>query len=340
MLSLISNYDQAINKIIEEIKETAKDDQIIICLYIWEPSFSSDLFLEELRRAAKRGVKIHIAVDFSYASNFARLIEKTKSFFPSIKELAKEFPNQVCLNHNRFPNHSKYFIFKKKNNSSAFFGGINISDRFKEWKDFLIYVKDDRVVDEILEKLEGQSQHYMGLNQKEIQFVTNQPRFKLYEVRSALYDFFADESFDKYVVSMAYIDSEGVDVLENALQRNVRVELILPQKANVYYHANIKSACRLIEKYNSIEINLHPKMVHTKAAVAYKSSVPKLSFVGSANFKKNSFYTLGEFNALIKNNELNAQLDGEMKILLKESRRMEKVTKYNKILAAFEEVFG
>lgn len=65
-----------------------------------------------------------------------------------------------------------------------------------------------------------------------------------------------------------------------------------------------------------------------------------MSFIGSANFKKRSFNTLGEFNALIRDEEFNAQLDKELNMLLDQSRKIKEAAKYSRVRAVLEEIFG
>ena len=79
-------------------------------------------------------------------------------------------------------------------------------------------------------------------------------------------------------------------------------------------------------------------MIHIKAVLAEGGGVLR-SCVGSANLKKNSFDSLGEFNGLIYDHELNIQLQTEVKAI-KSDCRPYSPTPYKKLLSHLEEFFG
>ena len=82
-----------------------------------------------------------------------------------------------------------------------------------------------------------------------VQFVCNRREHDRYEVEPAFRAIFNDERLMRYRLTMAYLGPRwGVELLEMALRRGATVELLLPARANVYAHANLKAAQKLLER--------------------------------------------------------------------------------------------
>eukprot|EP00966_Prymnesium_polylepis_P255473 5902653-Prymnesium_polylepis.1 len=112
---------------------------------------------------------------------------------------------------------------------------------------------------------------------------------------------------------MAYLGPRwGVELLEMALVRGATVELLLPRRANVYAHANLKAAQKLLERgWPTLTIHLCPEMVHAKATLAHDGTGgAPVAFLGSANLVRGSM-NLPVWCQLLPYDELNVLVRDE-----------------------------
>ncbi len=336
VLDLITSYGEAVDLICKEISRCGEGDRIAISLYIWEPGKSSDCVIEELKAALGRGTQVFIEVDESHVSAFARMVEGTTTYLKKLRTLAKEFP-ELHIKGGRHPNHSKVYLFSRKNGTSTLmFGSLNLGDRFKNWKDFLVHYESEKIGQEVFER------YVLGkdvpVREMDVQPVVNNSSKKEYGITAALEEVFGDFSLDKYLVTTAYIDSRGFALLAKALLRKAHVTLVLPARANVYHNANVRIINALVQRFPNIEVYCHEQMVHAKSIWA---SGPNgtLSFLGSANLKRNSMILLSEFNGIVRNQDFNKKLQEGIEAIISESSRYQPV-RYNRILSRLEELLG
>jgi len=157
---LLCGYRNTLQALHTDLEQTVAGDTIIFSVYVLEPGNSTMLVLDALRRAAERGVNLDLSVDRSAASRFTSWCEGTKSRASDMLALAQAFPATVSFKGQTVPTHAKYIIFHRPNaTSSAIFGGVNIGDRFEDWKDFTIRVKGNNVVQELAESLSLHTKH-------------------------------------------------------------------------------------------------------------------------------------------------------------------------------------
>lgn len=110
-------------------------------------------------------------------------------------------------------------------------------------------------------------------------------------VLPSLVRFFADPTLLRYVVSAAYLDASGADLLRVALSRGASVTLVVPSSPNVYAHANNEALTSLIRDGGGWGTALRVRrlmtsMLHAKAAVGIRRNGSQVAFCGSANLKK------------------------------------------------------
>lgn len=336
-MNLITDYEDAVNTICEEVDKSVQGDEIVFSLYIWEPGESSDCILAKLDDAAKRGVKILFDIDHSYVVRFARLVEKTESFIGKLKELAKKYPNKVGCTKEFHPNHKKYYLFKRgSGESTLIFGSMNLGDRFKDWKDLLVSYRDEEIGTYVYRRfVEGEIINYS--KDKFFSLVANEPDKKIFEIREKLASIFGDEKYFTFTVITPYIDHRGIDLMQKAVSRGARIDLILPANANIYQQANLRTLSEF-SKFENVNIHLYKKMIHIKAVLA-EGAESLMSCVGSANLKRNSFDTLGELNAIINDQNFNSQLKKEMTEIVKDSTSYVPMP-YKIFTAYLEELLG
>ena len=116
----------------------------------------------------------------------------------------------------------------------------------------------------------------------------------------------------------------GVELLELALRRGAHVELLLPARANVYAHANLLAAQRLLDgDWPTLRLSLDPEMMHAKATLASDGEGGHAAFLGSANLVRGSMnlpvwlrlLPFDELNVLVNEPAFCSELDEAMDAL-------------------------
>lgn len=337
MLNLITTYNDSIEVICAEIANCEAEDQIVFSLYIWEPGPSSIRVLQELERAVQRNVKIIFDVDHSYVVKFARFVEKTETFMGELTKFEKKYPKNVSFSSGLYPNHKKYYLFKRKNGlSTLIFGSMNLGDRFSDWKDLLVVFKDSEVGEYIFNRF------ILGKETKlsdsyPVKIIANEPERKIFQVENALAELLSNNAYTNYQVITPYIDLRGLMLLKKALEHKAKIQLVVPARANIYQNSNMR-ALKIFSRFNGVTIYLFNKMIHAKLILATGEN-KKMLCIGSANLKKKSFDKLGEFNGFTNDGELNQQMSSEMKSIIKDCKIFEP-TPYKKIMSRIEEFLG
>ena len=163
-----------------------------------------------------------------------------------------------------------------------------------------------------------------------VEIVCNRRDQRRYEIEPTFRALFADPSLTRYRIAMAYLGHRwGVELLEYALRRGARVDLLLPERANVYACENLKAAQTLLDAgWPTLRVYLmpEPEMVHAKATLAYSASPGEgesdaVAFLGSANLVRGSMnlpvhcglLPYDELNVLVREpafcDELGASMD-------------------------------
>ena len=138
---LLTSYDATIALLEDEIAACSRGDEVFLQLYLLEGGSSSEAVLASLEAAgAERGVRVTFVLDVSYVSMLSRLTEKTTTLIPRVEQLATEQPQWCSCTYGSKPDHSKYALFLRAEPgaSSAMLGGMNLGDRFRDWRDFVV----------------------------------------------------------------------------------------------------------------------------------------------------------------------------------------------------------
>lgn len=166
-----------------------------------------------------------------------------------------------------------------------------------------------------------------------VQFIANRREQRRYEIEATFRALFSDQHLQHYRVVMAYLGHRwGVELIECALKRGARVELLLPARSNVYACENLKAAQTLIDgQWPSLRLYLSPTMVHAKAMLARDSTGGSpVAFLGSANLVRGSMnlpvhcglLPYDELNVLIRESGFCNDLDASMNTLFERAREV------------------
>lgn len=336
---LIQSYDEAFAAIHTEILASGAGDRIRVSVWILEPGETSEELLRSLRAAAERGAEVSVSVDGTNASLVQRLWERTETLLPRVRALAAEVEGFRCVER-KDPDHAKYAIFQRASGPSvAIWGGINMGDRFRHWRDFVVRL-EGALADEVAAKVAGEGEPFSYPPPADaLCLVANVPASGLYEIRPAFQALLEDPAVERIRIAMAYLDRWGNEVLQIALDRGAQVELLMPKLANVYHDANLMSLERILP-HPGLRAFAYPEMLHAKVSLAYGREGLRAAFFGSANLKRYSLNVLGELNALVTLPTLNADLESAVDALFAESEEITGPLRYWRLKAVVEERLG
>jgi phosphatidylserine/phosphatidylglycerophosphate/cardiolipin synthase-like enzyme len=334
-LALLVSYDETIAALERDLDALAAGDRASLDFYLLELGASTDRILGALSRAAQRGARVALSVDATMASRLSRLWEGTGTLLPSALALAAAQPDRFRVIARHVPDHSKVAIFRPRAGTpSALFGGINLGDRFRSWRDCMVRVEGSTLVDDLVARRRGEAASASST----ATFVVNAPEASVFEIWKAFLALVNDHRLVRFRVAMAYLDLAGVEVLRRVLARGASLDLILPARANVYHDANMRALASLMTAGPVRALGCRD-MMHAKILLAWDAAGAATTFLGSANLKRNSFRTFGELNILTTDRELTAAVERIMDSIASASDPI-LTPRYRSTVAAIEERLG
>ena len=355
--TLLENGKTAFPVILDAIEKA--EESLEINMFIWRDDEIGNRLAKTVLKTADRGVKVRLSVD-KYGSVLEHLEESRKSFFHKKTNFSENFkiwslktfypehrakgkvrdeyselyekilahPN-IELEKDIFKaDHSKYYIIDGK---KLFLGGINVEDKElgkdkqeREYQDYMVELLGEEYVENFKAKWFGgenlSSEYYFDVNTKRV----TPYRFEMEENYLSL----IRNAKEELTIIMPYFSplKKFVEEIILAVERGVRVRIMLPKRSNFQNDTNYKTAKILSKKSKGkIAIYFTPKMAHTKLLMTENW----VSF-GSTNITMKAFNQLAELNLRVKNVEdsfVNSLKDSVEKHFL----ISEKVTDYNQI---------
>lgn len=320
-VEILHNGEQAYPEMIKAIDEAK--EKIYLCTYIFETNEYGKKFIEALVRAQKRGVDIKVIIDgvgakYSYPTAYTLLKEEGIS----VKKFLPLSLSRRSL-HLNLRNHRKILAVDDK---IGFTGGMNIGDRHLG----LNLENEKRVVD-VHFKVEGPVVLQMeNVFWHDWFFITGErPDHKerniYYCKENALCRGFSagpNEEFERLrllynglfsiakkkirIMTPYFIpDSSMITMINAAVLRGIEVEIILPEKNNLFYvDWASKSIIWELLKYG-VKIAYQPApFVHSKLFIMDDF----YSLIGSANLDPRSLRLNFEFNLEIFDKKLATDL--------------------------------
>lgn len=345
-VQLLTGYAQVIDALCDELRRTSAGDEVDFSVYVFERGESSKRVIDAMISAVQRGARVRCTVDGSPVSKFTRWCEGSTTLTRELEAL------EVVLGRERFAfdavsqaTHAKFMIIQRTRAlPTAIFGGVNVGDRFANWRDFAIRAEGHEVVRALRASLAAAASG-RGAELDGVRFITNLPTgFSLlawtfpryinfpgvFNVRPAMMRLLEDESYSRYRIAMAYIDSVGADMLDSMLARgNTSLTLVVPRTPNVYHDANRKALNRLVQRNakrnngdsSNLNVVMLDEMLHAKVFFAESddSSIPDVAMLGSCNLKQRSLGQFVELNAEIRQPILTRALREELDQIINES---------------------
>lgn len=343
-MKLLVDGKNAFPQIIECIQNARKT--IHINMFIWRDDSIGNVIATELLKAADRDVKITISKD-SYGTVCEHCEESGTSFFhkkvsftdaikigtlkllyhPRILK-QKDSQSDVYKAFIQHPNitvetsfkadHSKFYIF---DDEKLIFGGINIEDKEngrdmlgREYQDYMIMLCGAEYVSlfktTFLSGTDDDAMElpvYFGMNVK-TQVRGDLSHFQMEQMYLDL----INEAEEELTVVMAYFSprADFISAICGAVQRGVKVTLVIPGRANFQDDSNRATALRLWKLSGGrIKLYFSPKMLHTKLLYS-----EKLISFGSCNITRKAFRQLNELNCFIRRG-VESVVDVEMQLI-------------------------
>lgn len=345
---LLTGYSEVIDTLCDELRRTSAGDEVEFSVYVFEHGKSSQRVIDAMVRAVNRGVRVRCSIDGSPVSKFTRWCEGSTTLTTELEALeAKLGRERFSFEAVRQPTHAKFMVIHRKYAlPTAIFGGVNIGDRFANWRDFAIRAEGHEVVRAMRSSLfSAEAAGSEDARDAGIRFVTNLPtgfcplawtfpRYKnfpgTFNIKSAMMRLLEDKSYSRYQIAMAYLDAVGVDMLDAVLARgNTSLTLVVPRNPNVYHDANRKALKRLIKKNaerrngdsSNLKVVMLDDMLHAKVffAESENSTIPDVAMLGSCNLKQRSLGQFVELNAEIHQPILTRALRMKLDEIINES---------------------
>ncbi|MDD2487703.1 MAG: phosphatidylserine/phosphatidylglycerophosphate/cardiolipin synthase family protein [Candidatus Gracilibacteria bacterium] len=368
---LIVDGEKARNAILSCIKDAKKT--IRLRVFMWRDDESGRLILDALQKKmdSDQDIRVYIEKDIfggkvydfqKYLSigkvggdifstklgtdfiknnknlNFSSIGTKSILFFKYLKE----------------NDHSKVFLFDENTTDTvAIIGGMNITDECLTaqnhdnpnrggWHDYMV-----RIYGEATQKLIGKNGkrkrwiYKKIINYTEILLDIKTKRIIRKEIFKEL-----KNAKKSVIVEHGYItDNKIVHELRKISFNGINVKIILPDRSDGVYHANMHSVEKLLKpslflrkRSSNLEVYLYSGMIHSKVILIDN----EVAIMGSSNLTYNSFNILRETNAFFrKGNPVAKELGIQLKEDLKYTKRIyaSDVPKYKKWLAIIEEIF-
>jgi cardiolipin synthase len=310
----------------ERIKERINNakESIFIDVYLFYDDPKGHEIADMLIKKANEGLDVRVIIDGPGNLSHGKIIDKLKNSKVQFYKYRGSFHNPIT-NRGQVGNHRKLYIFDKK---VAMTGGINLGEKYlKEgkWHDLLVEVEGPIMSDTIkdfnkkwsfttgkpLEWAPPPSYYkkFDNNNFKEgnlefdstakIRLITTSPSEKKKDIRTWMLEAINNAKERVYIQDPYFNDPDIIQALKNAINRGVKVQIILPNANDVHIMKHIGSyvADELYAEGADLYIyNTSGKesFNHLKATI-----VDDLVSVGSANKDMRAMNTNEEINYVI-----------------------------------------
>jgi len=351
--------------IIEEFSKAK--ERIIIDAYIWINDEIGNKLAQAVFSAAERGVKVYIRKDLS-----GSVFEHTPGripFFLKKADLEKDGPPMMSA---KFFNNVAYHIYGKKSRPEikpnivldkmsnhknifidnlplfnhgkllivddiSYVGGQCISNDYTIWKDYNIKIKNPKVTENIIRKINGKNE----VHEKQDVIFLHNIFSKEKSVYHHLKDFIDDlGEKEKLLIEMSYFGMWFFPIIKKAIKRGVDVTILTSRETDTNHHTNMLFLSKLLKlKKNNASVFLSDNMIHTKGMVNTRKVI-----IGAANFHSASSYFKGlnEQNIYSENKDLVDNIIDCFKKDISESTKISshlELPKFSKLGAMKERIF-
>lgn len=360
LLSDLSNEDGAamtFDRVIQRIKNAS--DSIDIHMFVWRNDDIGNQIGREILATADRGVQIRIKKDVG-AFMYERIEMNRKSFFnvtiSPVKRLiykinALTFPDsyveddyddslgrQVMAHPNVTlewvdHTHSKYYIFDRQ---IMITGSINIEDRHRGYRDYMVEISGGELVDRFLLRDLGEVAFDAG---RSLDFVFNNvvDGKKRFEIKPAMLELMSAARRSLYIEMACIGDPDISRKIVEVAKRGVKVTTLFSKAANIGNDINYRSLLRICRQ-EEIAVFLSEKMIHSKLILIDDETV----ILGSANTSVFSMQKAVEMDVVVKDHpEFIESVKKTIALRVSQSQKvqsLEELSNYNKVVASLQQL--
>jgi len=269
-------------EVVEKIRHELMDAQssVLIQVYIWKDDNIGRRLANNLKALAKKGVQVTVRKDMlGTFFELGDLIRCRPSPVFTRKGIRGHKNIDVRTDITADTDHSKYIMVDDR---VTVFGGMNIADEYHlDWHDYMVIIHNTKWTQAFKDKV-LRSQPWPHPSP----FVITTNDRTTSEIRTAFVQVI-DNAQRRIVIEHAYFsDDKIIEALERAAERDVRIDLILPEEPDTHVFANMVTINRLLslQSKGSVRVFLYPRMSHAKVALVDGA----IAAVGSANLTSRS----------------------------------------------------
>jgi len=283
-LQLLVDGRQAFEEILSAVDAARKT--IHVQTFIWKNDDIGRTMVAKLKAAADRGVHVVVRKDMlGTVFELGDVLDGNPSPVFTRAGL-KDYPGiDTQLEPFAETDHSKYFII---DNRQVILGGMNIADEYHtQWHDYMVAINSAQWTRYFNDKvMRGKT---WPLRAPFVITVNDRERT---EIRTAMIEII-DHAERSVILEHAYFsDAHVMAALRRAVDRDVSVKVILPEKPDTHGDANKVTINRLMatDGKKGVTFFLFPRMSHAKVALVDDA----IAAVGSANLTPRSMLTSRE----------------------------------------------
>lgn len=291
-----TNSESAWHAMFEAI-QNAKES-VYLEMYIFTNNMVQYDFLMLLKEKAQKGLRVRIVLDSLGSAGLSSR---------AIAELRDNRAELIFLNNLIYHNHRKVLIVDE---SVAFIGGVNMSQEFRFWKDLVVKITGERIVQHIISSFAqvyaesggedpfilSQNKHIV-LDKNRTWVVEHFPRKKKYILKRLYKEHISKAEKNIILVAPYFMPKHWlIRVLHNAVLRGVKVEIFVPKSTGVFIFDRVNYF--YVSKLSKLGMNFYiePQLNHAKVMIIDS----KEGIVGSQNLDFLSFDLNNEIGVFLK----------------------------------------
>lgn len=271
---------------------------IVIQMYIWKEDRVGRRIAAVLLEAADRGVQIDITKEaVGDVFELHRDFLTTRRKMDPLWQRFWNHPN-IRITYAMHNDHAKVFAI---DDQILLLTGMNLAEEYDgSWHDYLIELRGQRFVAEYLTA--GEALAFPGAQgvkrsprDDQVRLIMNHGRVR--ELRSVVTELLTSARKSILLEQCYCSDSQIIDLLIRRSHDGVRITIIIPERPDLHYHANMQAMGRLLVGSSpaSVQVLLYPGIVHGKVVLVDRTHV----LLGSANLMASSLDETGEVCVLL-----------------------------------------
>lgn len=282
---LYKKSERAWDAIMAEMEKAQKS--IYLETYIFDPkAMENHDFLGLLKRKAENGLRVIVVADSFGSPNL-------KKYTPDLQKSGVEI---LFFSHWLRHIHRKIYIIDEK---TAFIGGVNIGRRFKNWNDMQLKLGGKKLIQRLMKSFSysygmagGKNPEILELRKRKISYklkfwlVEHWPQRNVHTLRRTYEEKISKAQKTVKIVTPYFAPPRWlISLLDDAVKRNVTVEVLVPEKTDLFF-ADRVNICYMEELFPlGIEFLLAKEMNHSKVLVIDEGE----ALIGSHNLDIVSF---------------------------------------------------